>query len=330
MSDTNSSLSSAYLTELTNSKDNLDYVTSRNEYTEFFRFRRPVLDPVVTGYNYIFMTSPDLNLSNEQNKAALNISGTSIYPSKIIDMLSGNQGIFIPLITNRAISIPASDEVLATVDYSETWNKYKIVLGTTSKDSKISGTCTINFQDDQYLTLLKLHKLWKEYIEKVYLGRAYSKYAFQSGSIGALSQYIDYMSSIYVFTTLPDGKTLTFWSKYTGVFPTKLPFGDFQSDDGSQDVKKSFSYEYQFSYKEDMSVQILQDFNLLANSANSQIINTPTSTNNLNNYEVNLTPGDNMSVPYIEFNKGNFDNIGQASLLYNNSNTFSLVFPREN
>ena len=72
------------------------------------------------------------------------------------------------------------------------------------------------------------------------------------------------MCSIYVFTVQPDGETITHWCRYTGCFPTKVPWGELTSEDGGIDIKKTIPVEYQFSYKEDMNLYILRDFNLLS------------------------------------------------------------------
>ena len=260
-------------------KEDVDYFYPRDE-NNFFWFNRKYRDdPLVTGYNYLFVTSPELPIWEqspslrgggtnilEHNGKMLGLPGanrSSIYSEYMLQALGGASA-FIPILTNRAVSYVMSDDVLGTVDYSETWNRFKIVLGSTAKDSRISGQFTANYMEDMQLTIMKLHRLWLDYTEKAFMGDCVSGGVLLSDDmLNNGVRTIDYMSSIYQFAVQPDGETITHWCKYTGVFPTKVPWGELTSEDGSIDIKKSIPIEYQFSYKEDMSLHILQDFNLL-------------------------------------------------------------------
>ena len=278
-------------------KEDVDYFhNSRNEQDLFWFNRRHTEDPLVTGYNYLFITAPELpihsgspsltgrydsqrvsNISSggagdilQHNIKMLNLpsesggAGNTIYSDYIVRCLAGLRP-FIPILTNRATSYVMSDEVLGTIDYSETWNRYKIVLGTTGKDSRISGNFTINFMEDNFLTIMKLHRLWTEYIEKVFMGDCVSGGVLLSGDmLDNNIRTIDYMCSVYQFAVQPDGETLIHWCRYTGVMPTKVPWSELTSEDGSIDIKKAVPIEYQFSYKEDMSMYVLRDFTLLS------------------------------------------------------------------
>lgn len=277
----------AYLNTLTEGqKESLDYLTKRDENKRFWQNRKVLLDPLTTGYHYMFVTSPELPLSFtspslsggnplaaksalEHNRKALNLDGTTIYTDHIVNTLAGSEMNFIPMLTNRSLSIVTSDDVLNTIDYSETWNKYKIILGNTAKDSRISGNFTINYMEDSALTVMKLHKLWMDYIEKAFMGECISGGSLIGEDIMSNElRTIDYVTSVYHFSTMPDGETLTHWCRYTGVFPIKNPWSEFTAEDSSADVKRSIPIEYQFAYKEDMSVYVLRDFNLLQGSGN--------------------------------------------------------------
>lgn len=263
----------------------LDFVKTRSnrEFNDFFLDRRALNDPAHAGYNYAFFTAPELALSSSRfgnsgntgmlmqtNGKFLKLPGygDSIYTDEIVKMLSGDGGTFMKLFSNRAFSYPASSEVLDTLDYSETWNKYKISLGTSSKDSKISGNFEMRFREDQNLTITKCAKLWTNYIEALFLGNCISRYATYGTMGDTQNAIIDYLASMYMFTVRPDGKTLQYWAKYTGVFPNKLPYDIFQSEDGEPRIVSDVSIDFQFSYKEDMDIAILRDFNLLQDPGN--------------------------------------------------------------
>lgn len=260
--------------ETNQERDDINFLRYRNEFTNFYPDRRPTFDPLLVGYQYTFFTAPDLSLDTSDstmrdivahNRAVLNVSGLTIYNQDIIDMLCGKYP-FMPVFTNRCLSYIASDEVLSTLDYGETWNKYKLLIGTTTKDSKIGGSFTLNLLEDSQLTMLKIHKLWCEYIDKCFIGDVVPISAAKSGRdlISNSKRVIDYVTSIFQFSTLPDGETITHWCRYVGAFPTKIPYGEFTVEDGGTDIKKTLPFEYNFSYKEDMSIYTFNDFNLIS------------------------------------------------------------------
>lgn len=257
------------------------------EYTNIFTNKKALLDVPVTGYNYIFFTAPELGLTEsrfrngrisaatcfENNQRVLKLPGggkDSIYTTDMTETLAGEKAShFMSIFTNRAASLPASTEQLATIDYSETWNRYKMPLGTSTKDSKISGNFELLLKEDSELTMMKMHKLWYDYIEGIFLGTLISPHANSIDLSSTQHAIIDYMCSVYTFSLRPDGKTIQYWAKYTGVFPTKNPYEVFASEDGSIEHISKISMDYQFAYKEDMDIAILRDFNLLGQSGSS-------------------------------------------------------------
>jgi hypothetical protein len=342
----NSELGMALQAEMDALKDkasDLDYTLMGDEEKQFFKFRKPIHDPLVTGYNYLFVTAPDLPIDAgasslrqgpanasffdtgvsgnakeilERNRRMLQIAGSSMYTNEMVKWLAGAHGDqFIPILTNRARSYTSSDEVLNTMDYAETWNRYKIILGTSAKDSRISGVLTINYQEDQFLTIMKMHKLWFTYIEKAFLGECISGGVLLSDDMmDNMQRTIDYMSSVYMFSTLPDGETLTHWSKYTGILPVKGPWSEFTSEDGGkQELKDSIPIDYQFTFKESMTLDVLRDFNLLQAFAE---INDPKGDYFVNSViDISKTPI-NKARPYIA-----------KAPQYEGKNLFKLVMP---
>ena len=123
-----------------------------------------------------------------------------------------------------------------------------------------------------------MHRLWIDYIEKALKGKVLSQQmantkidqVFAGSSMDRFS--IDYMSSLYHFAVKPDGETLYYWAKYTGLFPSSLPWDIFSTDDGNVDVIKSIPITYNFTYKEDMNLSVLKDFNKVARGTDLQNI----------------------------------------------------------
>jgi hypothetical protein len=269
--------------------------------TKIYPIRVPLLDPLIVGYNYIFMTCPRLsivpeafpisqdpflqNLRHEQyNNTARQLGlplyepdpgeepNSLIYDNATIQILAGGSGIspFIPLVTNNAVKFSAMDSKLDTIDYSETWNKNKIVLGTSSQDSRMAGTIMLEFMEDNDLHCLKLNHLWEKYIEKAFLGDIVTAESLVSAGIGTSGVFnkgaIDYAVALFHFVVGPDGETLTYWAKYTGVLPITVPWSIFSSDDASQSVIGSVPIEFQYTYKEEMNMYILRDFNKITDN----------------------------------------------------------------
>lgn len=259
----------------------LDFAIDRRnrEFADFFVDRRPLIDAAYTGFNYMFFTAPDLSLisskfgganagalfARTQRFLKLPASGAdSIYSQEMVNALSGQTGSFLKILSNRIRRFPGSSEIMTTTDYAETWNRYKIVLPNSTKDSKVAGNFDVAFAEDDDLTVMKLIKLWMDYSEGIKLGRIASGYATEADMGSAKGATIDFLASAYHFVTKPDGKTLQYWAKYTGIMPTKIPYDVFQSDDSEVKVLSEVPVEFLFSYKEDMDPTILRDFNIVS------------------------------------------------------------------
>ena len=67
-------------------------------------------------------------------------------------------------------------------------------------------------------------------------------------------------SSIYYFLLKPDGRTLTYWAKYTGVIPISVPHSALSYKIGIE-TNVEFSINYIYSFKEEMGLDILHEFN---------------------------------------------------------------------
>jgi hypothetical protein len=305
----------------------LDYTYSREgrEFSDYFIDRKALPEAVTVGYTYVFFTAPELALNSSRftgssNSAYLSSSnsrflklpgsGDSIYNDAIVNMLTGDSGTFMKLLFNRVASAPASNITLDTLDYSETWNKYKIPIGTSTKDSKIGGNFEIQFREDPELQIMKTIKLWTDYIEGLFMGDVISAFATASSLSDSQSAIIDYMSSVYTFSVLPDGKTLQHWSKYTGVFPTKQPYDIFASDDGDIKVIERVGIDFQFAYKEDMDITILRDFNLLAGG----------NASNLTNYTGNYYDSNSVNIG----GSSTYPSITKATSVINNRPLYEL------
>ena len=244
-----------------------------------FNGRRLINDDLsffVKGIPYVFMTCPVLNLceanvtvdsflgymatSTDQNKYLLKCLTYS--ESSLTDSLYGQLGTgagfnLIPIITNTAISIDIKDTVARTKEVGETFYGYKQVHPGSLVDSIVGDEISIKYLELSNLPIIKMHKVWQDYIEKVRRG------IFIPSERALSDGFIDYMASIYYFLCDFDGTTIKYWAKYTGVAPLNVPYSSLGGDFNSHEVP-DVTINYSYCYKEDMSVAILRDFNRLA------------------------------------------------------------------
>lgn len=308
------------------------YIYEKRDFEGFRIDRKAEHDVPVTGYTYVFFTMPEMAVTPERckfgygseklydiNSRALklprysnSVPVESIYSKHICNSLGGIGTPYINIFTNRCSNIPAEDQELATMDYGETYSRYKILLGTTTKDSRIGGNVTFKFREDQYLNITKIVKLWVEYIEGLYRGDVISVTGANMTFDSLHAASIDYMCSIFCFNTLPDGKTLTYWSKYTGCFPTNIPYGVHQGEDGTINGINEVEVKFAFAFKEDLDPQILRDFNLIhkAHIASygdpNSLINDPNSNEyhdgqmiKSDTFKVEEKEGEKPGIPYV-------------------------------
>jgi hypothetical protein len=247
-------------------------------------FTNRYLDPATTGHAFVFVTKPSLfihpyapsgkdtdleklayeNMTRHHlfsqflASEAMNGSDKILveqlsYYDKIIPS-SYNRSNFLPIFTNRSKSFSTTDMTLNQNDAFETRQGFRMPMPTHKNESVGSGTVSISCQETTNLDIMKTLTIWVNYISNVTDG------TFHANPVMIKNGVLDYTSSIYYFLLSPDGKTLKYWSKYTGCWPTTVPQSNLSFTRGSQDVVET---EVQFAYsaKEDMNPSILEDFN---------------------------------------------------------------------
>jgi hypothetical protein len=214
-------------------------------------------DVHVKGIPYAFITTPKLNLS-EANISRDNflIHMQKEQPDLFEALTAKGSKIspFIKLLTNTFRGIDGKDLAARTLDINETFYGYKQTLPISIVDSQVGDTVTLRFEEFKYLPVVKMHKLWVEYTEKVRRG------FFSPSEDAVKKRYIDYVSSIYYFVLDMDGETILYWAKYTGAVPISVPYSALVTDGKEHDIPE-IGVEYVYSFKEDMDPSILMDFN---------------------------------------------------------------------
>lgn len=253
-------------------------------------------DPFVAGNSYIFITRPqlfiDMQPSSDNLKQMAYVNATrepnfvsflnEQFPNEadksLFASLSFNRNYttlfdsqFLPIFTNNCKNFDPSDTNLEQMEAFETKQGFKQVLPTFTTISETSGNLTINVTEDSNLSFTKLMNLWVKYIANVTDG------TFDANPEMIKSGTLDYMCSIYYFTLDVDGKTISYWAKYTGCWPTSIPYGSFRYNKGSKDPVE-LDLQFAYTVKEDMNPKILEEFNITSlnlstNEIPSTIIN---------------------------------------------------------
>lgn len=220
-------------------------------------------------FAHVFFTRPDLNLVEKKANGNYQLnSQASIDPlfysvfrknPKIIMSLSNgltSKHDFQPFLSNVAESFELSDEFIKTVEHGETLTGYKVQYGKNNIESNTAGTFSINYSDDNSLSIYHTHKVWMEYISKVYRGEIEPKRDYITKKI------LDYACSAYYFLCGPDGETIIFWAKFFGVFPTSTPSSSLSWSKGSNVKVPQFNINYAYAWKEDALPVTLAEFNM--------------------------------------------------------------------
>ena len=269
----------------------------------YFRFKYPNPGNSLTkGFAHVFFTRPDLNVLDYHGNGTFSIPKACEYDTSIYYAFRNNKNLlrelvadngmdhdFMFLLSNAASSFSLLDEKIKTDEWAATWTGHKVTYGKHSNDTKSASTFSIEYVDDRNLNIYHLHKLWIDYIDKVYRGaiipRGLTKQAngtwapahgiSPKGNGGAFSytadKVLDYACSVYYILTAEDGESIIFWSKYYGVFPTVAPSEPFGWTSGDMIKAPKLTIEYAYSFKQDYDPFNLAEFNWLYRTPDANV-----------------------------------------------------------
>ena len=238
--------------------------------TQFNRFKMAFPDYELTKtFAYVFFTRPDLNILSSKTKLSTQADADPLYnylyynnPDLVRNLTKygSTNHCFNVFLSNIAKSFEISDEYIKTVEAGETFTGYKIHYGRNDIESKAAGEFSISYRDDYNLDVFKTHKLWVDYISKVFRGE------FSPRSEHKQNKELDYACAVYYFLLGPDQQTILFWSKYTGVFPTSTSSSTYSWDSQSMLKVPGPSIKYAYSIKRDFDPTHLAEFNTLSSN----------------------------------------------------------------
>jgi len=239
------------------------------------------MDPFTTGYAFVFITKPLLFLNPYKPSSLASINDKLAYENMTRDhyfsqflveeaMNKNDETIirqlsfkndnenelpnFLPLFTNKVRSFQTMDIVMSQIESFETRQGFRMPIPTHKNESMSSNSISLSCVETSNLDFMKTLGIWVNYISNVTDG------VFHANPSMIKNNIIDYMSSVYYFLLSPDGRTLKYWAKYTGCWPTTIPQSNLGFNRGEQNIVE---IEATFSYtsKEDMNPSILEDFN---------------------------------------------------------------------
>lgn len=217
-------------------------------------------------FPHVFFTRPDLNVIKSDGSLTQQAKTDELYSyiwnnnSDIIKSLTQfytQDHQFNTFIHNYAKSFEISDEFIKPTEHGETFTGNKIQYGKSDIESRSAGEFSVTYNDDVNLNVYKMHKLWVDYISKVYRGHFFTRDDYKFGKT------IDYACAAYYILCGPDGETILFWSKYYGVFPTNIPSSTLSWSKGSLVSNPEMNINYSYSFKEDFDPIALAEFNEL-------------------------------------------------------------------
>lgn len=249
-------------------------------FDEFNRFKIPMGDnPTSRVIPYVFFTKPKLDIVNvdgtlrttftdengkskktkydDQLFAYLYNDQPSIFHS-LDAAYSKSKHNFNALLSNSAMSFQASDEVLKTTEHGETYTGWKTIYGRHANESNTAGQLSIGYVDNWNYDIYKMHKLWVEYISRIYRGEIHP------GKNNIWKKILNYACSIYYIVCAADGETILYWSKYYGVFPINTPASTSSFTHGNPDIMPEFTINYMYALKEDLSSYSISEFNAMS------------------------------------------------------------------
>lgn len=259
-------------------------------------------EPFTNGFAFVFVTKPLLFLNPTKPTATksylkhlsyINMTRDQFFlqfldseklnnnDTELVRMLSYDTSFrktnFLPLFTNQLKSFDSQDITIDQTDAFETKQGFKYPIPTYTTSSEAMSTLSLSVYEDSNLDFTKMMTLWVKYIKNITDG------TFNANPEMISQGALDYTSSIYYFVLAPDGRTLKYWCKYTGCWPTSIPYSAFKYQKKSAEITE-LDIQFVYTIKEDMDPRILEDFNRVSLMMDSSNYNVSTKTMSVDGY----------------------------------------------
>ena len=211
------------------------------DYKKILAYENMTRDPVFTQY----IKSESLNFKDD----------------KIIASLSYNtdysRSSFLPIFTNECKDFNSNGVSMGEMSVFDTKQGFTQPLPTHKTNSEAASELSISVTEDSNLTFTKMLTLWVNYISNITDG------TFNANPEMVMRGALDYTCSIFYFVLEPDGRTLKYWCKYTGCWPSNIPYEALKYSKGQHDTI-DLDINFKYTIKEDMNPRILEEFNILS------------------------------------------------------------------
>lgn len=285
--------------------------------------RRPVIDPynsLLGCREYVFITKPDLCIFSTSNRSytlskAITNNDTATVPffRDVIERYrdvalqlqyskSMEKGPFMNILSNTLTSSVDIPGISANViETSSNIMGTKISYRGTSYKSDEDLSFNLEFEDNKYLDIYMLFKIYDEYEKLKWEGKInYSADGCERWKDYILNKVLHDQMSIFKFIVADDGYRILHWSKITGCFPTSVPrdaFSDVAIDQGQQKI----STQWTGQFVRDMDPITLAQFNQISMTTMNYITNPIYLP--LYNTEQSAIESEWARIPVIEFEK---------------------------
>lgn len=268
---------------------------------------------------YLFFTKPDLNIiGRDKVTGAIDKSQGSIYLDidlqgndfwvdlqkyriETIEMLQNSYNPGWNMLLQNSVASNLEIPALEGTSMESPVNNYGVGFHYrgTSEASNDSFDFSLEFKDTKYLDVFTFFKAYDYYEELKHHGvvKPWQGYI--------INKVLHDQFSIYKFVVGEDMETLVYWCKLYGVMPMNVPREVFSN---VNDMSNGLSYSINFkaAFIEDMTQDILKDFNLLSNTFNS--VHENTAKYQYENYNTNTHTADFRPAKYAFVDKFKDDN----------------------
>lgn len=191
---------------------------------------------------------------NVQNKKDSLIADLLSYSTSTSSGSEINNMNFIPIFTNKSRNFSVESNNTATAEQGVTKHGYRHIYPTHNVGSMSNGVISLELNEMRDLEISNIMGIWYNTI----LGLVNGELRANPDMIK--SNRIDYVSSLYYFKLDRDAKTIKYWSKYTGLFPTNNPSEAFSWQASSTNLT-AMNINFAYDSREELTLSVLDDFN---------------------------------------------------------------------
>lgn len=237
---------------------------------------------------------------NVQNRKDLLIADLLSYSKNTANSSEINNMSFIPIFTNKTRAFTVESNNTSTAEQGITKHGFRHIYPTHNVGSMSNGIISLELNEMRDLEISNLIGIWYNTILGLVNGEIRANPEMIKGN------RIDYVSSLYYFKLDRDAKTIRYWAKYNGVFPTNNPSEPFGWQ-ASSTTLTSMNINFAYDSREELTLSVLDDFNNASIGASNMELN---SNIDLNEFTLEMFQKNNV------LSKAGEDLVNKVPLIY--------------